>query len=381
MRKVISSQSIYTFRAQLLVVFMQVCPKCGKANQVTRKFCIRCGASLLAPSGKKGAKAVSEVRETGKVTTSSTIAKASAAARAPEGEETPSPTTKDEWIRPSSVSRDRVRGGEHSRGKSELEKAREAFARAEAVGVADEDTGIVETRMMRASELRGLLEDSTGESGPQSAGPSFPPERAPPPAPTATRVPRPASAVPTEAPDEEARILGLKSAFVSPQKGQDERLLKPPEPLAEAVRPAMGEAGSEFKSSRYEAETPAPEPAEIQEGADLQYEEPIVAETAEPEPVEAAPAPTSRSPYDMDRVTTCINCGSVINIDMYDYPREVYSAMGNARLSQARFFIVQGKYPEAKEVLRIAGSLFAKAEDNNGLTLVRRLFESLQRES
>jgi hypothetical protein len=153
-------------------------------------------------------------------------------------------------------------------------------------------------------------------------------------------------------------------------------MLRPPEPLAAAVRPAVGEAGSEFKSSRYEEETPAEVPSEIQEGAELQYEEPTMAETAKP--VTEASVGTS---YDVDRVTTCSNCGSVINIDMFDYPREVYAAMGNARLSQARFFIVQGKYAEARNVLNIAGGLFTKAEDTNGLTLAQRLLDSLQRES
>jgi hypothetical protein len=142
----------------------------------------------------------------------------------------------------------------------------------------------------------------------------------------------------------------------------------------------VGEAGSEFKSSRYEEETPMEQPAETQEGAELQYEEPMVAETARPEPAQPVRS-TARTVYDGDRVTTCTNCGSVINIDMYEYPHEVYSAMGNARLSQARFFIVQGKYPEATKVLNIAGALFAKAEDNNGRTLTQRLLDSLQRES
>jgi hypothetical protein len=193
--------------------------------------------------------------------------------------------------------------------------------------------------------------------------------------------------VSTGASDRESRILGQKSAFVSSPDEETERVLQPPEPLAASVRPAVGAAGSDFKSSRYEEETPveqpaetAEQPAQIDEGAELQYEEPIVAETVEEETTEAAAAAGSpRAAYDIDRVTTCNKCGSVINIDMYDYPREVYSAMGNSRLSQARFFIVQGKYPEAQEVLRIAGALFTKAEDNNGLTLVRRLVDSLQR--
>jgi hypothetical protein len=354
---------------------MQVCPKCGKANQVTRKFCIRCGASLLVPLAKKEAKQPSEPRETGKLTTAATIAKAKAASAEPE-EETPSPTTKDEWVRPSSVSRDRVRAGERSRGKSELQKAREAFARAEAVGVADEDTDIVETRMMRASEVRGLLQAAEAESATPSPAPPARAEASPPVSPPTPRAVRPASSVPTEPSDRESRILGQKSSFVSTPEEQAERMLRPPEPLAESVRPAMGVEGSEFKSSRYEEETPTEQPTETQEGAELQYEEPIGTETVKP--VTAGPARTASN---VDRVTTCSNCGSVINIDMYEYPHEVYSAMGNARLSQARFFIVQGKYPEARKVLSIAGALFTKAEDNNGVTLVQRLLDSLQRES
>jgi len=378
MRKVITTVSSYAVTTQFLVIVMRVCAKCGKANQETRKFCIRCGASLLAPVSKRGASAASGSPETGKVTTAATIAKAKAASAAAAEEEL-STTTKDEWVRPSSVSRDRVRAGERTRGKSELEKAREAFARAEAVGVADEDTGIVETRMMRASEVRELLQSSAEESETPSApiAPSESSEAAPS---AASRVTRPAPPVVEERSERESRILGQKSAFVSPQREQAERVLQPPEPLAAAVRPAVGAAGSEFKSSRYEEETPAEEPAQTQEDAELQYEEPIVAETVEEATVEPAPtAPTPQSAYDIDRVTTCSKCGSVINIDMYDYPREVYSAMGNARLSQARFFIVQGKYPEAQEVLLIATSLFTKAEDKNGLTMVRRLVDSLQR--
>jgi len=377
--KVISTRSAHYARAQSPVIMMQTCPKCGKANQVTRKFCIRCSASLLAPLEKKGTRAVSEARETGKVTTAASLGKsARVAATAPE--EAPSPTTKDEWVRPSSVSRDRVRIGERVKPKSELDKAREAFARAEAVGVADEDKDIVETRMMRASEVKELLASSSTEETPSPATPSPPPEPSmASSSATAPRAARPSASAPPKAVGEEARILGQKSAFVSSPEEQKERALRPPEPLAAAVRPAVGAAGSEFKSSRYEQETP--HVAETHEDEGLEFEEPVVAQTVEEEAPESVS--TVRTPgtgFDIDRVTTCSKCGTVNNIDMFEYPREVYSAMGNARLSQARFFIVQGKYPQAKEVLRIAAALFTRAEDNNGLTLARRLADSLQRE-
>lgn len=230
--------------------------------------------------------------------------------------------------------------------------------------------------MMRASEVRGLLQASEAESATPSPAPPTPAEASPPVYPATPRAARPAPSVPTEPSGRESRILGQKSALVSKTEEEAERVLQPPERLAASVRPAMGVAGSEFQSSRYEEETPAEQPTEIQEGAELQYEEPSGAVTVKPET-----AGSTRTAYDVERVTTCSNCGSVINIDMYEYPHEVYSAMGNARLSQARFFIVQGKYPEATKVLNIAGALFTKAEDSNGTTLVQRLLDSLQRES
>ncbi|GAG76265.1 unnamed protein product, partial [marine sediment metagenome] len=92
-------------------------------------------------------------------------------------------TTNDEWVRPSQISRDRVRTGSLSSGKSEMEKAMEVFAKAETVGIEEADgSGIVEPRMLRASEVRELM--SEGSVIPQEAAPPVQPEVIPAPSPT-----------------------------------------------------------------------------------------------------------------------------------------------------------------------------------------------------
>ena len=63
--------------------------------------------------------------------------------------------------------------------------------------------------------------------------------------------------------------------------------------------------------------------------------------------------------------------GRVITIP---YDEEVY-----ARLKQARFFVVQGKYDEARKVIRVARALFAEAHDDNGMQQVDKLIDSLAR--
>lgn len=344
---------------------MRVCPKCGKTNQETRKYCIRCGSVLTAPEKRREERKEEKSEagsETGKVTTAASVAKASA----PRSSDTASPVTHDEWVRPSNVSRGRMRATEHSTGKSEMEKAREAFARAEEVGIAEEGPGITETRMLRASEVRELLRQSAAEeaappAAPQPLGETLAPGSAP--APTTPRVPpRPRPQVVEE------DMLGKKSVFVGS-----------PEGAATSVRPSAGTGGSEFRSSRYEQETEepseAPQTPQTQEGGELEFES--LQGPSEPVP-EAAPEVPAVT--DIDHVTTCPKCGSVINIDMYEYPREVYSAMGSARLGQARFLVVQGKYPQGREILRTARALFTKAGDTNGIAQVDRLMDSLARE-
>jgi hypothetical protein len=90
--------------------------------------------------------------------------------------------------------------------------------------------------------------------------------------------------------------------------------------------------------------------------------------------------PTSKSlEDDLDLVIACPACGNVMNVDMFEYPREVYSAMGAARLKQARFFIVQGKPDDASRAVGIALALFDKAEDETGKAEAAKLAESIKK--
>lgn len=160
---------------------MRTCPKCGRANQPTRKYCTRCGSLLLSVEQKP--KTISSPSET-------------PATPEPQAPESPSPapitsdvrvTTNDEWVKPSQVSRDRVRSGSGiTKPKSEMEKAREAFAKADKIGIEEEGTGIVETRMLRASEVQELMGDlesqkSIAEPQPAAPSPVSPAPMSPPP--------------------------------------------------------------------------------------------------------------------------------------------------------------------------------------------------------
>jgi transcription elongation factor Elf1 len=111
--------------------------------------------------------------------------------------------------------------------------------------------------------------------------------------------------------------------------------------------------------------------------------------TAKPEVTPTAPVskPAAAKPEtvvttlpadsDLDLVIACPDCGKVINVDMFEYPVDVYSKMGEARLKQARFFVVQGKPDEAMKAVRKARSLYEKADDKKGLKEVLKLVESL----
>ncbi len=176
---------------------MKNCPHCGRANQPTRKYCIRCGGLLLAVDQKpKTIDSASEkpatppqptVREIQPPVSSSSEARV---------------TTNDEWVKPSQVARDRVRSGNGlSKPKSEMEKAKEAFARAEQVGIEETGEGIIETRMLRASEVQELMGDLERQRQAADIAPSAPPPMAPPPAgPPSTGGPPSSSARPTPPP-------------------------------------------------------------------------------------------------------------------------------------------------------------------------------------
>jgi len=255
-----------------------------------------------------------------------------------------------------------MRTASSGRRKTELEKAREAFARAEEVGIDEEGTGVIETRMLRASEVRELLEAS-GDPEAETPVPEAPPptmmEGSEPLPPEAAELMTPS--VP-KAEQVEEQFLGTKSAFVT--TGDE------PPPTLGASPDRHVPASTPDAAPTIEWEAPHPTAAQPPEVPVVQ------AETVTPEEVPVEPKVTSPE-VEIDMVTICQKCGEAVNIDMFEYPSEVYSAMGAARLKQARFLVVQGREDEARRVVRIARGLFVKANDENGLTETKRLIDSL----
>jgi len=116
--------------------------KCGKANQPTRKYCIRCGALLIDIEESKQDVKPSPVIEEKPVKHSQT---------SPVATNVPTPTTGDKWVRPSQVDRERMRTAERHVDKTEFEKAKEAFSK----DVSSEG----DDRMLRASEIKELMDE------------------------------------------------------------------------------------------------------------------------------------------------------------------------------------------------------------------------------
>ena len=82
---------------------MRTCPKCGRANDVTRKFCVRCGASLLgAPDETKPKRSAVAIPELGRVTTAASL-KRSGITEEPAETEAPLGAEKSEVVVPREV--------------------------------------------------------------------------------------------------------------------------------------------------------------------------------------------------------------------------------------------------------------------------------------
>ncbi|MBD3159172.1 MAG: hypothetical protein GF309_10325 [Candidatus Lokiarchaeota archaeon] len=367
---------------------MRICQNCGKANQVTRKYCIRCGKRLVAPSKPSSSKPSPPEPQPARQEVAASEPEVEEAASEPTPEEsTPSSSTVtsgDEWVRPSEVARNRVRRGKSVR-KSELEKAQDAFARGDQALVDDDRPGIVETRMLRASEVHELMKEpqEISQPEPQPMPPSEPPAESQVDTPAETTAqattkpptpPQPEQKPSRSSHEEEIerRILGSESAFVKKEEeaAQAEEIsaqeLEEPEPVPRKI-------SSEFQSSRYTQED-----AEVAaQSIDAQELDSIpLDETGEFEP-QAPPSQREISDVEGEYVATCPECGNVFGVDRFTYPDTVYSEMGEARLKQARFFVVQGKDGKAQEILRIARSLFEKADDEDGLKQVNKLVDSL----
>lgn len=164
---------------------MRICSKCGRSNSVTRKYCVRCGASLIQAIKKKEPKEVARIPEAAQATTRETTSSVGTQKEAP----TPKPevsVTSGKLVRPSMIQQNRVRTAERHGGKTELEKAKEAFNRADQASTEEGYGGIVEPRMLRASEVRELmasmanLQDDAMTQAPEPIiQPELPPQKPP----------------------------------------------------------------------------------------------------------------------------------------------------------------------------------------------------------
>jgi len=117
---------------------------------VTRKYCTRCGASLLKVAEEPKPKPSVSIPEVGRVVTGASMKKEEPSEEVPSVEE-PGVSDEERIVRPSEVSVDRVRTAERHMEKTEFEKAQETFADSEKLDP--------EERMLRASELQGLEEE------------------------------------------------------------------------------------------------------------------------------------------------------------------------------------------------------------------------------
>ncbi|MFW9800901.1 MAG: hypothetical protein ACFFD9_10720 [Candidatus Thorarchaeota archaeon] len=247
---------------------MRTCTKCGRVNQPTRKHCTRCGASLIGVVKEEKPKASTPVPEIGTVTKGETVedTRSVPSSTVPD---TPETSGDGRLVRPSEVATNRVIAADRHVQKTEFEKAKEIFEQAEEYGIEEGGPGIVETRMLRASEVRELL-DSVAEM-PQdpdlqaSPGPGLPGEPE-----------TPAPAIPTPQ-DIEESILGSKSTLVE-QKAE-------PQPPA-SVEPVAPETPTPF----------APVETPVKTETEVPYQPPVKRAAAPPtEPV--SPTPVERAPF------------------------------------------------------------------------------------
>ncbi|MHA2114680.1 MAG: hypothetical protein ACXABM_04215 [Candidatus Thorarchaeota archaeon] len=179
----------------------------------------------------------------------------------------PTVTEDTPLVRPSKVETDRVIPPERHVEKTELEKAQEAFARADGVGIEEETgEGIVETRMLRASEVRELMDNAASWTEPDPT-PSQPSDGFE--APAAPVMPSPK--------DIEKGILGAKSEYVD----QPEPTPEPPPPQPSADPMTAPSAPT----------TPAPAPPAAAAA-------PITPPPA-PTPTPTVKAPTTAAPQDV----------------------------------------------------------------------------------
>ena len=226
---------------------MRTCPKCGRANQPTRKYCIRCGGNLLSVEQKP--KTISSPTPA-PVTPEPEIKEVQPPKATPDEARV---TTNDEWVKPSQVSPDRVRTGDGaSKPKSEMEKAKEIFAKADSAGIEDTEGAIIEPRMLRASEVQELMGEMESQRETSAAPPSSPPPAAPTPPPTASHTPPAATPTPA-APPSAAPAKPEPSAPTTPAP----KVETAPKPAATPPTPRMPDIPTKAPSTTAPPSQPA----------------------------------------------------------------------------------------------------------------------------
>ena len=312
---------------------------------LTRKYCMNCGASLLA----YGRKQESSSRRYSVLTPTRTITKQ------PPDDIKPwdsfDISTEDNFVKPSTIKRDRIRSvSTHRRMETELDKARLAFERADAVGIDESGTGVIETRMLRASEVQELLSDWGPTEETESSS-------------VVEHVPRPApDAPPVESTREEKEqhFLGSQSALTTPRSSEKQKIA----PTRKLVTPS-----DDFSSTLYQT-APTRDMLEPESSEKPERKPPASqVELEEKLPSESIDVSADSTPW----VVICPDCGKVMHSDLYEYPNEVYSQMGNARLKQAKFLFIQGKPEEALKAAKLARMFFDKVKDESGLIQLARL--------
>ena len=263
--------------------------------------------------------------------------------------------SQDECVRPSQIVRDRIILTKYTRVESELEKARRAFARADAIGIKKETAGIVETRMVRASEIQELMRRARERKRtPSRETPDMDAMRT-----GETLTPAREAA--------ERKMLGALSTYVTPIMTDS----APSPTLTEDPALSPGEQTEQFASftsSKYEAAPSEPKPEQRTDSPPA-AKMPLVWELPpETPPKERVTAVTPQS-----KIVSAPEAGT------FEYPRAVYKAMGVARLEQAKRLIAAGRNEEAQRAAYISKTFFELAREDAGITQVNRL-ESARRD-
>jgi len=217
---------------------MRTC-KCGKAKM----YCIRCGASLIKTEEELTAE------KTPAPIDPAPVAQPGATPAPSAGDPAAPPASKEKWVRPSEVPKDRVRATSPSVGLSELEKAKATFAEADQ---ADPDE-----RMLRASEVRELMDVIEKQASDMHPEPTVveTPVVAP------TSVPEITPPVVSAPPPEEQPVIESAPTPVTPPTvSAPEPEIAPPVEEPTVVEPPITESETETATSELEPEEPKPDP-------------------------------------------------------------------------------------------------------------------------